>query len=277
MHYGTAVFEGIRCYETKAGPAVFRLQDHVKRLFSSASILGMKDLPFDEEQISDAIKQVVKKNGLSQCYLRPLFFYGYGKMGVDTVGSKVEAGIAAWPWGAYLGAEGVEKGVSARISSVRRVFSKAEFSHAKISGAYANSTFAKMEALNSGFEEAILLDVDGNVAECTGENIFIVKSQELLTPEKANILPGITRDSIISLAKDSGLSVSESKIGKEQLFSADECFITGTAAEITPIREIDKRQVGSGRPGPITKRLQKDYNHAVHGLLPKWKHWLEFV
>jgi len=277
LHYGTAVFEGIRCYKTGKGPAVFRLKDHVKRLFKSAEIVGMKELPFSEEQIAKAAKTLIKKNGLQECYIRPLLFYGYGKMGLDTIGAKIDAGIAIWPWDTYLGEEGVKKGVSARISSVARIFSKDEFAHAKVSGAYSNSTFAKMEALNSGFEEAIMLDTEGNVAECTGENIFIVKDGKLLTPEKSSILVGITRDSIIKLAGDEGISVSECKISKGQLYSADECFITGTAAEVTPIREVDKKPIVEGKPGPVTKKLQKLYSDAVHGNFEKWDNWMDFL
>ncbi len=277
LHYGTAVFEGIRCYKTEKGPAIFRLEDHVERLFNSAKIAGMKNLPYDKGQIIDAAKEVVKKNNLKECYIRPLFFYGYGKMGLDTVGAKLEAGIAAWPWGAYLGEEGVKNGIRAKVSSISRHHPNSVFSQAKISGAYTNSTLAKMEALDAGYDEAIMLDTNGLVAECTGENIFIVEKGKLLTPERSNVLAGITRDSVIKIAEDQGIHVSECKIKREMLYSADECFITGTAAEITPVREIDNRLVGNGKPGQVTKKIQKLYYNVIHGRDKKFEKWLELV
>ncbi len=264
LHYGTAVFEGIRCYKTENGPAIFRLEDHIERLFNSAKIAGMKNIPYDKKQIIDATKEIVKKNKLEECYIRPLFFYGYGKMGLDTVGAKLEAGIAAWPWGVYLGEEGVKNGIRAKIASISRHHPNPIFNQAKISGSYTNSTLAKMEALNAGYDEAIMLDNNGLIAECTGENIFIVKKEKLLTPEKTNILTGITRDSVIKIAEEQGIKVSECKIKKEMLYSADECFITGTAAEITPVREIDDKKIGNGKPGRITKKIQNQYSDAIH-------------
>jgi len=276
LHYGTAVFEGIRCYKTEKGPTVFRLRDHVKRLFNSAKIAGMKDLPFSEQKIIDATKQLIQKNNLQECYIRPLFFYGYGKMGLDTRGAKVEAGIAAWPWGAYLGEEGTKRGVRATLSPFKRHANQL-FAKAKVSGVYANSTLAKMDALNKGFDEAIMLDSQGNVSECTGENIFLVSDGKLFTPEENSILLGITRDSVMQLAKDKGFEVEECQATKEMLFKADECFITGTAAEITPIVKVDGKAIGSGKPGAVTKKMQKDYDNAVHGRLSQWSEWLDFV
>ncbi len=276
LHYGTAVFEGIRCYKTDKGPAVFRLQDHVKRLFNSAKITGMENLPFSEEQMLDATKQLIQKNNLQECYIRPLFFYGYGKMGLDTKRVKIGAGIAAWPWGAYLGEEGIKRGASATISPFKRHANQV-FAQAKVSGIYTNSTLAKMYALNRGFDEAIMLDSQGMVSECTGENIFLVSDGKLFTPDENNILLGITRDSIMQLAKDEGYQVEECEVTKETLFKADECFITGTAAEITPIVEVDGKAIGSGKPGAVTKKMQKDYDDVVHGGLSKWDKWLDFV
>ncbi len=277
LHYGTAVFEGIRFYKTDKGPAIFRLGDHVKRLFESAKIVGMKNLPFTEEQVFDAIKLVVKENKLESGYIRPLFYYGYGKMGMDTIGAKIDLGIAAWPWGAYHGFEGVQNGISMKISSIVRHSKNSPFVHSKVSGSYYKSTFAKMDALDSGFDEAIMLDANGIVAECTGENLFLVKEGKLVTPGEKEILVGITRDSIMQLAKDEGIEVVESVIEKEQLNSADECFITGTAAEIVPVGSIEGKTLGSGKPGSITSKLQKAYSDLVHGKNEKRIKWLDFV
>lgn len=234
-------------------------------------------ISFTEEGLIEATKETVKKNNLKECYIRPIAFFGYGKMGLDTVGATVDAGIAAWPWGAYLGKEGIEKGVGVKISPFIRPPREMMPTHAKVSGNYANSILAKMDALNTGYKEAILLDKKGNIAECSGENIFIVKKGILLTPPIENALDGITRKSIMQIAKDEGIKVKEKRISKKELFSADEAFMTGTAAEITPISSVDGKGIGSGRPGPITKKLQEKYSEVIHGKDPKYFEWLDFV
>ncbi|MFH1256471.1 MAG: branched-chain amino acid transaminase [Candidatus Diapherotrites archaeon] len=276
LHYGTAVFEGIRCYDTPKGPAIFRLKNHIERLMNSAKIMQMKH-GFTQSQLEGACKEVVKANKLRECYIRPLIFYGYGKMGLDTKGAPVEAGVAAWPWGAYLGEEGIKNGIKARISSYRRHYVKQELAHSKTTGHYTISTLAKMEALNSGYEEAIMLDLEEKVCECTGENLFIVKDGMLLTPPTKFALVGITRDSVMKVAGDSGIEVKEEFFGKEELYSADEAFMTGTAAEVTPIREVDGKTIGKGKPGEITKKLQQKFYSIIHGKEEKYKEWLDFV
>lgn len=276
LHYGTGVFEGIRCYNTEKGPAVFRLKDHISRLMKSADIMQIK-VPYKEEELFDAVKETVKANKLNECYIRPIVYYGYGKMGLDTVDAKVDVSIAAWPWGAYLGEEGIKNGIKARISSYRRHYVKEELAKSKTTGYYTISTLAKMEALNTGFNEAIMLDLEGNVCECTGENLFIVKDSKLITPPTKYALVGITRDSIMQIAKDSGVEMGEEFFDKEALYSADEVFLTGTAAEVTPIREIDKKQIGEGKPGPVTKKLQEKFFEVIRGKDTKYEKWLDFV
>jgi len=276
LHYGSAVFEGIRCYETPKGPAVFRLTDHVKRLFYSADVFGMK-IPYTEKEVYDAVIGTVKANKLRECYIRPIAYYGYGQMGLNPVGAKVDFGIAAWPWGAYLGAEGLENGIRMKISDWVRPPTHIMPTNAKVSGNYVNSIVAKLDAVKTGFEEAILLDCNGNVAECTGENIFIVKNNVLVSPPTDNTLKGITRDSIMRIAKDSGIAVKEKFFKKEELYAADEAFLTGTAAEVTPIREIDNKTIGAGKPGPVTKKLQAKFYEIVKGKDKKYEKWLDFV
>ncbi len=276
LHYGSAVFEGIRCYKTDKGPAVFRLKDHLKRLFYSASVFGIK-IPYDEKELYNATIELLKKNYLEECYIRPLAFYGYGQMGLNPTGAKVGVGIAAWPWGAYLGEEGIKNGIRMRISSWIRPPTNIMPTNAKVSGNYANSILAKVDAVNSGYEEAILLDINGNVAECTGENIFIVKNGVLITPPTENVLKGITRDSIMQIATDFGIEVKEEFFNKEQLYKADEAFLTGTAAEVTPIREVDDKRIGEGKPGPVTKKLQSKFYEAIRGKDKKYEGWLDFV
>lgn len=276
LHYGGAVFEGIRCYDTTQGPAIFRLKDHVKRLFFSAGEIGIK-IPFAEAQIIEATKEVVRKNNLKECYIRPLVFYGYGKMGLDTVGATVDVGIAAWPWGAYLGKEGIEKGVSVKISPFVRPPREMMPTHAKVSGNYANSILAKMDALNTGYKEAVLLDKKGNISECSGENIFIVSKGNLLAPTTGNTLDGITRKSVIKIAEDMGIKVFEKNISKKQFFSADEAFMTGTAAELTPINHVDGEPIGEGIAGEITKKIQAKYSEIIHGKDSSYLEWLDFV
>lgn len=276
LHYGSAVFEGIRCYDTAKGPAVFRLKDHLKRLFYSADTFGIK-IPFKEKELYDATIELIKKNKLKECYIRPVAYYGYGQMSVNPAGASVNVGIAAWPWGAYLGEDGIKNGVKVKFSSWIRPPTTMMPTNAKLSGNYVNSIIAKVDAIKSGCEEAILLDVNGNVSECTGENLFIVKDNVLITPPKGNILNGITRDSIMQLASGFGIKTEEKLFKKEQVYAADECFMTGTAAEVTPIREVDGKKIGEGKPGPVTKKLQAKYFEAIHGKAAEYEKWLDYV
>ena len=276
LHYGSAVFEGIRCYEAGEYSAVFRLKDHLKRFHYSASALNM-EIPFSEAELYPIVIDLVKRNELRECYIRPLAYFGYGQMGLNPVGAKVEVGIAAWPWGAYLGEEGIKHGIVTKISPWVRPPRHIMPTAAKVSGSYVNSIMAKVDAIMTGYTEGLLLDVDGNIAECTGENIFIVKDSVLITPTLENALEGITRDSIIRIARDQGIKVEEKNFPKEVLYDSDEAFLTGTAAEITPIREIDDRPIGAGKPGPITKKLQDIYYDAIHGRVEKYLHWLDYV
>ena len=277
LHYGSAVFEGIRCYNTDKGPAIFRLKDHLKRLFFSADVLGIT-VPYSNDTLFKAAKDVVRKNKLKECYIRPLVFVGYGKMGLNPIGINVEAGIAAWPWGTYLGEEGVKNGIRLKISSWVRPPSHFMPTHAKVSGNYVSSILAKVEAVKAGFDEALMLDAQGNLAECSGENIFVVKDNVLMSPPTMkNTLDGITRKSVIRIAKDEGIKFEEREITTQETLAADEAFLTGTAAEVTPIRMVDSHTIGEGRPGPITKKLQDTYFDAIHGKLPKYESWLDFV
>ncbi len=276
LHYGTGVFEGIRCYNTSNGPAIFKLKDHIKRLFDSARIMQMRP-SFEQKDYEEACKKVVKENNLKECYIRPLLFYGYGQMGLSTKNCAVDSIVAAWPWGTYLGEEGLKNGVRAKISSYQRHFVNSMMTKAKTCGNYVNSTLAKMEALNSGYEEAVMLDTNGYVAECTGENIFVVKDNELITPPILNALDGITRKCVMQIASNEGIVVKEKLFTRDYLYTVEECFITGTAAEITPIREIDDRQIGSGKPGEITKKLQQTYFNIVHGKEKNYEDWLDYV
>jgi len=276
LHYGGGVFEGIRAYETDKGPAIFRLEEHIKRLFYSASILGMK-IPFTEKEIFDATVKTVKENEVKSCYIRPLAYYGYGKMGIDTTGAKVDIGIAVWPWGAYLGKEGVENGVGIKISPFLRPSSDSMPTNAKVTGNYANSIMAKMDAINTGYADALLLDRDGNIAECSGENMFFVKKGVLITPTTKNCLKGITRESVMEIARDIGMKVVEKTVTKKQMFEMDEAFMTGTAAELTPVASVDKKKIGNGKPGPFTKKIQGIYFGAVRGTEKKYVKWLTYA
>jgi len=276
LHYGTGVFEGIRCYKTSQGPAIFRLKDHCKRLMKSAKIMQIKT-KYSQADYEKAINEIVKVNKLEECYIRPLIYYGYGKMGVDTVGAQVDSSIAAFPFPSYLGKEGLEKGIGAKISSFRRHNINSTMTKSKTCGNYVNSTLAKMEALNAGYQEAIMLDTEGYVCECSAENIFIVRDGELVTPPLLNVLNGITRRSIIEIAKDEKIKVKEEFFSRDQLYTADEVFMTGTAAEVTPIIEIDHRTIGTGTPGEITKKLQKKFFDIVKGKEAKYNKWLTFV
>lgn len=277
LHYGMGVFEGIRCYKTEKGSAVFRLKDHMKRLENSAKFAGMK-LPYSVAELVKATKRTIEANEIEECYIRPIAYYGYGVMGLDPEGSKVNVAIAVWSWGTYLGEEGLEHGIRAKVSPWVRIHPRILPPQAKIVGNYANSILAKVDALKSGYDEAILLNMDGNVAEGPGENLFIVKNGKLMTPQlSSGALEGITRDSIIKIAKGGGIEFGERNISREELHAADEAFFTGTAAEVTPIREIDGRRIGDGKRGPITTKLQQIFFNAVRGKEPKYEFWLDYL
>jgi branched-chain amino acid aminotransferase len=276
LHYGLAVFEGLRAYKTDAGTAIFRLKEHTDRFFNSAHIFMMK-MPWDKETIIEAQKEVVRANKLDACYVRPIAFYGSEKMGVSPKGAQVHLAIAAWPWGAYLGADGLEKGIRVKTASFARHHINVTMCRAKFSGTYANSILANQEALEHGYDEALLLDVDGYVAEGSGENLFIVKNGKLYEPELTSALIGITRDAVITMARDSGLEVQARRLTRDDVYIADEAFFTGTAAEITPIRELDSRVIGSGKRGPITEKLQSTFFDLVNGRSKKYQQWLTYV
>ena len=276
LHYGSAVFEGIRFYDTPKGPAVFKLKEHIKRLFDSAKIIGMEVKDTKEEMI-EATKELLRKNNLKEGYIRPLLYYGYGKMGLDSEGLVAKSSIAAWPWGAYLGEEGKLNGIKVKISPYSRHFSVANLNHAKVCGFYVNSTLAKMDAIKNGYDEAIMPDLDGNISECTGENLFIIKNGEVITPTIKNALIGITRASVIQVLKDNDYTVREEVVTKEMLFEADGCFMTGTAAEVTPVISVDDKTIGDGAVGKITKLVQQKYEEIIHGKDEKYIEWLDFV
>ncbi len=275
LHYGTGVFEGIRCYDTDSGPAVFRLRDHMVRLHTSAKTIHLK-IPYSVDDLCNAAKEVVKVNGLGACYIRPISFYGVSGIGVNPIGYPVETFIIAFPLGAYLGEEGVAKGIRIHTSSWRRMSSTTVPATAKICGDYVNSALAVMEAKQNGFDEAILLNDSGMVAEGSGENIFVVRDGRVCTPPlNAGILPGITRDSVMELCCDLGIEVEERNLVRSELYLADELFFTGSAAEVTPIREVDRRQVGDGTPGPVTKKLQARFKDVVSGQDDTHASWLD--
>ncbi len=279
LHYGSGVFEGIRAYPTASGVAVFRLTDHIRRLFTSAKVF-MIDVPFTVETLVEATKDVVRVNRLDDgCYLRPIIFLGYGEMGLNPLPCPVNVSIAGWAWGTYLGDDGVANGIRLKVSSWQRHDPNAVPTAAKGTGMYVNSSLAKVEALKAGYDEALLLAPDGHVSECTGENIFIVKGGRILTPptSESGALAGITQDSVTTIASDLGYEVSYEALVRTDLYTADEAFLTGTAAEVVPIREVDDRTVGEGRPGPITKQIQETYFAAVRGQVDRYKDWLEHV
>ncbi|MEO0442945.1 MAG: branched-chain amino acid transaminase [Pseudomonadota bacterium] len=273
LHYGMGVFEGVRAYQTDDGAAIFRLQEHTDRLFNSAKILNMK-MPFSKQALIETQKQVVAENGLNSAYLRPMCFYGSEAMGLRADGLKTHVMIAAWEWGAYLGEENMTKGIRIKTSSYSRHHVNVSMCKAKANGNYMNSMLALQEALQDGYDEAMLLDVDGYVAEGSGENIFIVREGRLFTPDLTSALDGITRNTIFILAKELGYDIVEKRITRDEVYIADEVFFTGTAAEVTPIREVDNRPIGEGRRGPITEKLQSLYFDVVHGRSAKHKHWL---
>jgi branched-chain amino acid aminotransferase len=276
LHYGLSVFEGVRAYKTDAGTAIFKLKEHTRRLFNSAHIYQIP-MPFDPETLEAAQCEVVRANSLESCYLRPLVFFGSEKMGVSPKGAKVHVAIAAWPWGAYLGEEALANGIRVKVSSFARQHVNVTMPRAKVATTYANSIIANAEALQDGYDEALLLDTDGFVAEGAGENVFIVKDGVVYEPEIASALTGITRATIHTLAADLGITIVTRRLTRDDVYIADEAFFTGTAAEVTPIREVDNRTIGAGRRGPVTERLQKAFFDAVHGRNPKYRGWLTQV
>ena len=276
LHYGMAVFEGVRAYQTDKGTAIFRLKDHTQRLARSAHIFQMA-LPYSQEELNEAQKEVIRANNLESGYIRPLAFYGSEKMGVSPKGAKVHVIIAAWPWGAYLGEEGMQRGIRIKTSSFTRHHVNITMVRAKASGNYMNSILANNEALTDGYDEAMLLDPEGYVCEGAGENIFIVKNGKLYTPDLTSCLEGITRATVIQLAGEMGIEVVEKRITRDEVYCADEAFFTGTAAEVTPIRELDNRQIGVGHRGPVTKALQEKYFDVVNGRSAAHADWLAFV
>jgi branched-chain amino acid aminotransferase len=274
LHYGMGVFEGVRCYETGSGPAIFRLQDHTDRLFRSAHIFGMK-IPYTREQLNQAQVACVRDNKLKSCYIRPIAFYGSHAMGVAAKSNPVRVCIAAWPWGAYLGADGLEKGIRVKTSSFTRHHVNIHMTGAKACANYLNSILANQEATHDGYDEALLLDPQGYVSEGSGENVFIVVNGALHTPDlSSGALRGITRETIIGLAREAGIDVIERRITRDEVYCAEEAFFTGTAAEVTPIRELDNRQIGEGRRGPITAQLQTTFFDVVSGRSAKHREWL---
>ena len=278
LHYGLGVFEGVRCYQIKnKKSAIFRLHEHVDRLFNSAIVLGI-DIPFSQKEIFTAIQLVVRKNKLKECYIRPIVFLGHNQMGLNPNGVDVRVAIAAWPWGTYLGDEGISRGIRVRISSFTRHHVNITMTRAKACGHYVNSILAKTEAVRDGYDEAILLDSQGYVSEGSGENIFLLSKGRLKTPAlSCSNLEGITRDSVFGIAKHLKIEVEEGRITRDELYIADEVFLTGTAAEITPVREIDNRTIGNGKRGKATTRIQKMFFEIVHGNHAKFKKWLSEV
>jgi branched-chain amino acid aminotransferase len=275
LHYGSGVFEGIRCYETPKGPAVFRLTDHLTRLHNSARLLQM-EIPYAVEDLRASCNELIAANGLPECYLRPIAFYGYGELGVRPRGCAVDVAIISWPWGAYLGPEALENGIRAKISTWERIGPNVIPHVSKATGVYLNSMLAVQEAASSGYDEAILLTHEGYVADGSGENIFVVKDGRIATPDlSSSILPGITRDTVIQIAQDLGYQVEEKNLIRADLYLADELFMCGTAAEVTPLRSVDDREIGE--PGPVTREIQTAYLDTVRGKREQWAHWLEYA
>ena len=274
LHYGTGIFEGIRCYETPRGPAIFRLKEHLQRLENSARLLYM-ELPYSAEEIRAAMHELVGRNGLPECYLRPFAFYGYGELGVSTAGNPVEVVIMSWPWGNYLGDENMTSGIRAKISSWKRVGANTIPHAAKATGIYLNSMLAVIEANRAGYDEAILLTDDGFIADGSGENVFVVKDGRIWTPPlSTSILPGVTRDTVIQIAQDLGYVIEEANLIRSDLYLADEVFMTGTAAEVTPVRSVDDHEIGAGA---VTLELQREYLDTVRGAKDRWGQWLDYV
>lgn len=276
LHYGMGIFEGVRAYKTTSGTAIFRLAEHTRRFFNSAKIFQMK-LPFDFETVVEAQKEVVRANKLESCYLRPIAWIGSEKLGISPRGNTIHMSIAAWPWGAYLGEDGLAKGIRVKTSSFSRHHVNVSMVRAKASGYYINSILANQEVTAHGYDEALLLDTDGYVSEGAGENVFLVRNGKIYTPDLASCLDGITRDSVVTMAHDLGIEVIEKRITRDELYCADEMFFTGTAAEVTPIRELDDRIIGAGARGPVTEQLQSLFFDVVSGKSDKYRGWLSPV
>jgi branched-chain amino acid aminotransferase len=277
LHYGAAVFEGIRAYRTDKGPSVFRLREHADRLLESAEIFGFRDLPYTVDSVVQAIKETVKANGFDECYIRPLLYLTGGAWNLNVDAGKPALMIVVWQWSNYLGEEALAKGIRANISSFTRHHPNVSMTKAKIAGNYVNSILAKTESVRLGFEEAIMLDPEGYIAECTGENLFIVRRGKLVTPSTAPILEGITRHTIHTIAKDLGYDVLEQPLSRDQLYAADEVFVCGTAAEVIGLSEIDFRRIGDGRTGPVTRAIQECYHDAIRGKVEKYEGWCDYV
>ena len=277
LHYGTGVFEGVRAYETEKGPAIFRHQDHIDRLFRSAELYYMP-IPYTPAELRQAAHDLLIANGLRECYIRPIAFRGYGTMGLFPLDAPVEVSIAAWPWGAYLGEESKGTGIRAKVSSWRRMSGDAFIPESKATGQYLNSILAKIEAHKAGYEEAILLDSRGFVGEGSGENIFLVRNNVILTPSlSGGILEGITRNSVLQIARDLGYEIIERDLARTEMYLADEVFVSGTAAEVVPVREIDDHPIGDGRRGPVTADVQRVFDDALRGRDPRYADWLDVV
>lgn len=277
LHYGTGVFEGERAYETPQGTAIFRHREHLQRLFKSAELYYMP-IPYTLEELRTATHELIAANGLTECYIRPIAFRGYGQMGLYPLDAPVDVSIAAWPWGAYLGEDGKNHGIRAKVSSWRRISHDSLIPHAKASGQYLNSVLAKIEASKAGYQEAILLDVRGFVCEGSGENIYVVRDGQIVTPpHTAGILDGITRKSLMRIAGDLGHEMVERDLARAELYLAEEVFMSGTAAELVPVHEIDDHVIGSGEPGPITREVQRVFDDALHGRDPRYLEWLDVV
>jgi len=276
LHYGLGIFEGVRAYKAEKGTAIFRLPEHTRRLLNSAHILGMK-IPFDAETISRAQIEVLRQNRLSSAYLRPMAFYGSEGMGLRADNLAVHLSIAAWEWGSYLGEENTERGIRVRVSSYTRHHVNVSMCRAKANGHYINSMLALQEAIDTGYDEALLLDTNGFVMEGSGENLFVIRDGVVYTPDLTSALDGITRNTAIRIIADEGLELVEKRITRDEIYICDEAFFTGTAAEVTPIRELDNRQIGSGNRGPITEKIQSRFFDAVYGRLPEYEHWLTYI
>ncbi len=277
LHYGSGVFEGIRCYRTEKGPAVFRLREHMERLYKSCEPYYMK-ISYSIDELIEATIKLIRINKLSECYIRPIIYRGYGEMGLNSLKVPVDVAIAVWPWGLYLGKEAIETGVKVKTSKFERISNNALPVKAKACGQYINSILAKVDALNQGYDECIMLDYQGYISEGSAENIFLIKNENLTTPpDEGSILLGITRDSVITIAKNLGYKTEKTLIKRDMLYEAEEAFFTGTAAEIAPIREVDNKKIGKGKPGPITLKLHKEFTNIVHGADIKYTKWLTYV
>jgi len=277
LHYGIGLFEGIRCYDTDKGPAVFRLREHMERFADSAMILGFRGLPYTVDELIDAVKLTIRENGFKECYIRPLVYCDSTSQSLCLDATEAKIGIAAWEMGVFLGAEGVENGVRANVSSFTRHHPNVAMTKSKATGNYTNSILAKTESSRLNFDEAIMLDPQGYVAECSGENIFLVRNGKIITTQTAAVLEGITRDALLTVMADLGFETKEQLVSRDQLYIADEIFVRGTAAEITPVREVDFRPIGSGKRGPVTAQIQKAFNDVIRGKNPKYSEWLDYV